>query len=68
MSDTKYSLKKQEYKENKLLFLKSLCDKVDLNLDDILVNGLDVDDLAKDEKYNTLILISKNLEIYKNII
>ena len=68
MLDKKHSLKREEYKERKLLFLKSLCDKVDLNLDDILANGLDVDNLIKDDKYNTLVLINKNLQIYKNII
>lgn len=67
MSDIKNSLRKEEYKKRKLLFLEMLCGKVGLDLADILADGLNIDNLPKDEKYNIFILISQNLQIYKNI-
>lgn len=63
----KLDAKKQFYIDNKLEFFNGLCEKVGLDPDEVLDNGIEVSEYSKDPNYNIYVLIYKNINIIKSL-
>jgi len=67
MNNEKTLSKIQQYKEAKIKFFNDLCEKLSLNPETVLSEGLDPYQYVEDVNYNLYVLVSKNIAIIENL-
>lgn len=63
MADEKKSTINSYIESEKIAYLTVLCDKVSLNVEDVISNGINIDDYENSDNYNIYALIVNHLDV-----
>jgi hypothetical protein len=67
MANEKQSITNSHIESEKMAYLTALCDKVSLNVEDVISNGIDIADYQNSDDYNVYALIVNHLDALNTI-
>jgi len=67
MVDEKRHATNSHVESEKKAYLTALCEKVSLNVEDVITNGINISDYENEYDYNVYVLIVNHLELLKKI-
>lgn len=67
MVNEKQSITNSHIESEKIAYLTALCDKVSLNVEDVISNGINIADYENSDDYNVYALIVNHLNVLSTI-